>query len=247
MEEPENKEEQEPVHTEQVQDIIGTPPIWLYRWGISLVLIIILLCMLVSSFIQYPEVVKTKLKIIFEEPLQTISLKDSARLRTILIENNQKIKKGQILAIAESEVGEITIKATNDGKLNYVGMIYENERLRPGQIIFNIATYNNNFYGEMPIPTYGENKVKPGQTVFVTFKNYQDEGQNVLQGKIKYIADNTFKNEGYVAKVDFPFDGKSNTHTSIILRNGMVADAQIVTVPSTIFHRITQSLMKRIK
>ena len=242
-----NKEDQEPVHTEQVQDIIGTPPMWLYRWGISLVLAITLLCTLVSSFIQYPEVVNTRLKIISAKRLQTVSLKDSARLLAILVQNDQKVKKRQILAIAESIAGKITITAPNDGELTYAGIIRENEPLKPSQVIFIVAPYHQDFYGEMPIPSFGAAKVKPGQTVLVKLKNYPGEGQNMLKGKIKYIADNLLKGDEFIAEVDFSSDGKKNNLAGTMLRDGMAADAQIITVPSTVFHRIVQSLMKGMK
>jgi len=238
--------EQEPVHTEQIEDIIGTPPMWIYRWGISLILVITLVCLLVSSFIQYPEVVNTQLKIIAADSLQTVSFKDSARLIAILVQNNQKIKKGQPLAVVESKSHKTTIIALNSGELDYASIIRENELLKPGQALFNIAPYNKDYYGEMAIPRYAANKVKPGQTVWVTLKNHSDERKNTLKGKVKYIADD-LKSNVYVAEVDFKADGKSNNTESILLQNGSVAEAEIITMPSTIFHRIIQSLMKGIK
>jgi multidrug efflux pump subunit AcrA (membrane-fusion protein) len=242
MEETENKDEA--VHTEQVQDIIGKPPIWLYRWGITFVLVITLLCVIISSFIQYPEVVKTKLTILSVESPHAVFFKDSAQLLRILVQNNQKIKKGQVLAIVESLAGKDTIKAPNDGELIYAGIVHENEQLRPGQHIFYISGTHKDFYGEMIIPPYGASKVKPGQTVRIKLKNYPEEAYNSLQGKIKYVTADMSKNGEYMAEVDLHTDGKDNNPGGIILLHGMIADAEIITVPSTVFHRIFQSLMK---
>src|SRR3984885_12225284 len=90
------------VHTEQMQDIIGTPPRWLYRWGISLVLGIALICIFISSLIDYPEAVQTRLKLVAVYPPYIVALKDSGRLNKIIVQNECEVKKGDALAIIQS-------------------------------------------------------------------------------------------------------------------------------------------------
>jgi hypothetical protein len=243
----ETESDLEPLHTEQVQDIIGKPPIWLYRWGISLVLGIIVLCILISCFIPYPEVIKTDLKIISAVPVQKISIKDSARLTEVLIQNGRQVKKGEILAVAENVIGKITIKATENGELRYVGIVREKEQLIPGQVFFDIISNSGDFYGEMPLSKSMASKVKPGQTVLVNIKNYSGEGQFAMTGKIKYIADNSLKSDEYIAEVNFPPNPNGNKIEDNFLSNGTMANAEIVIAPSTVFHRIIQNLLQGLK
>jgi len=243
----ETEDNLEPIHTEQMQDIIGTPPIWLYRWGISLVLGITLLCILISSFIPYPEVVKTHLKMVTSATVQIVSVRDSAQLDAIFVQNEKKVYKDQLLALAECATGEIKIKAKNNGELRYVGIVREKEQLVPGQAIFNIVSNTGDFYGEMPIPKYMAGKVRPGQTVLAKIKSLSTDGYVSLQGKIKYIADNSLKNDEFIAEVNFPPNIYKNDKDNYMLMNGTTVEAEIVTIPSTIFHRIMQSLLKGLK
>jgi multidrug resistance efflux pump len=236
---------EESLHTEQVQDIIGTPPRWLYQWGITLVLAVVLLCLFISSVINYPEAVKTQIEMLSASSADGISFKDSARLIKILAPNDTTVKKGESLAIIENAIGKITIKAPKSGKLTYAGIVHEGELLAPGQNIFFISLGYSDFYGEMIIPQNEAYKVKPGQTVFVKLRNSPDEKRSLLKGIIRYISSDQPKNEQYLAEVDF--DNLNNKTEYLLLRNGTVADAEVITANATLFHRLIKSLTKGIK
>jgi hypothetical protein len=238
---------EEPLHTEQIQDIIGTPPRWLYRWGITFVLTIALICIFISSVINYPEVVKTQLKILSTSLPNGISFKESVRLIKILVPNDTPVKKGDDLAIIENLTGKAAIKAPMNGKLTYAGVIHEEEQLAAGRNIFFISIGNGNFYGEMFIPQNEANKVKTGQTVLVRLRNAVDEKQSELIGTIRYITDDQFKNGRYFAEVDFNVPKDVNKDDHAFLRSGIIADAEIITARATLFQRLIRSLTKGIK
>lgn len=46
------------LHSEQVREILGRPPRWLIRSGISVIMIVFLLMIVGSAFIKYPEIVR---------------------------------------------------------------------------------------------------------------------------------------------------------------------------------------------
>jgi multidrug efflux pump subunit AcrA (membrane-fusion protein) len=237
---------EEPVHTEQIQDIIGTPPRWLYRWGITVVLSIALMCILTSSVINYPETVKTQLKILSTQPPENLSVKDAARLIKILVPNDTPVKKGDDLAVIEYATGRTIITAPISGKLTYAGIIHENEQLAPGRDVFFIAIGYNDFYGEMIIPQNEFDKVKPGQTVLVKFRS-SEKKQTTFKGAIRYIINDQFKNGGCFAEVDFEAIKNGNGGNNLLMRNGMMADAEIITAKATLFQRLIQSLTRGVK
>lgn len=43
------------LRSEEVQEIIATPPAWLVRWGITIVFILICLVLFLSFLIKYPD------------------------------------------------------------------------------------------------------------------------------------------------------------------------------------------------
>jgi len=194
---------EEPVHVEQMQDIIGTPPMWLYRWGISIILAAAIICAFISSIINYPVTVQTHVKINSMNSPYGISLEYSGKLNKILVPNNSAVKKGDSLAIFENVKGEaITIKAPKNGELTYAGIIHENEQLSPNQNIFFISGELLGFYGEILISQNDINKVKAGQKVIIKLKNISD-APLMLRGTIKYITNDPLRSGGYVAEIDF--------------------------------------------
>ncbi|MBB6131483.1 HlyD family secretion protein [Mucilaginibacter lappiensis] len=236
--------EEEPVHSEQIQDIIGTPPRWLYRWGISLVLAIALICIIISTLIDYPLVVQAQIKLRPSFPPYKVFSQDSASVVKILVRNESTVRKGDSLAIVHNvnRKENVMIIAPIDGRLTYSGIIHENEQLMANQNMFYISGNNNDYYGEMIIPQKDTYRVKQGQTVLVTVKNSPDENYNKLKGIIKYITDGPSKGEPYIAEVTF---SKSNDNLNgRPIRKEIEADAKIITANATLFHRLMQSLTK---
>jgi hypothetical protein len=60
------------IHNEQVEDLFSKMPNWITRWGISLILFILLFVILASNFITYPDVIKGKI-VILNDHLNIIS------------------------------------------------------------------------------------------------------------------------------------------------------------------------------
>lgn len=89
-------------HTEDMQDIISTPPAWLLRWGILLFFVILLMIVGSSALIRYPDIVKTQLKISSLNSPKPIVSKVSGRLVAILVQEDQLVDSGQALAYLES-------------------------------------------------------------------------------------------------------------------------------------------------
>jgi multidrug resistance efflux pump len=235
---------EESKHTEQMQDIIGTPPMWLYRWGISLVLAIAVVCIFISSTISYPEAIQTQVKIHSVDSPYGLSTKDSARLIKILVQNNSSVKKDDYLAVLENSTGKMNIKAPVNGELIYAGVIHENEQLHPNQNIFFIVGENRGFYGEMIIPQNDIYKVKSGQIVLIKLRNPADD-ERTLDGVIRYVTNDQLKTGDYVAEVNFY--NQNNKDGYLLLRNGMITDAEIITAKATLFHRLIRSLTRGIK
>jgi multidrug resistance efflux pump len=235
------------LHTERMQDILSKPPGWLSMWGISVVLTVFLICILISSFIQYPETINAKLKIVAILPLQTVTVKDSARIVDVLVQNNQQVAAGQPLATAEVSSGKLSIISPCAGELKYAAIIRKGERIKSGQVLFNLVPDNEDFYGEIHLPERVAVKVKQGHVVRVSFPDYSEANFPILEGRIKTIVDDLSKSDEYVAEVDFSSGIKNSKLGGFVLKNGMTADAAITTSPSTLFQRIVKSLTRGIR
>ncbi|HTH83006.1 MAG TPA: biotin/lipoyl-binding protein [Mucilaginibacter sp.] len=240
-----NKTEQR--HTEEIQDIIGVPPVWLIRWGISGFFLVLVAVLSLSEIIRYPDTVKAQLKIRLVNPPKYVEVTTSGKLVKLFVQNNGKVKEGQILAVIETATGSTTLTAPKSGRLAYAGIIHENQVLLPHQYIFFINDDNETFFGEMQLPQNTIGKVKENQDVMIKLRTYPYEEYGILHGKIKYITSNPFKDDEYIAEVDFKAKNLTDMRKRLALRNGMLADADIITQNQSLLKRLTSSIFKDIK
>ncbi|WP_118194281.1 HlyD family secretion protein [Albibacterium indicum] len=89
-------------HSEDIADIIATPPSWLIRWGITMVLMVVLLLIIMSALIKYPDIVKTQVKINTANAPKAVVSRMSGNIVKLLVENGNQIKSGQAIAWLES-------------------------------------------------------------------------------------------------------------------------------------------------
>ncbi|QNL49832.1 HlyD family efflux transporter periplasmic adaptor subunit [Olivibacter sp. SDN3] len=92
----------EDIHTEDLQDIISKPPSWLLKWGISLVLFILLAIVTMSAFIQYPDIVSADIRINAVNAPKAVVPRVSGTLSKLLAKEGMKVQTGQVLAWMES-------------------------------------------------------------------------------------------------------------------------------------------------
>ncbi|MDF2476956.1 MAG: hypothetical protein K0S24_2439 [Sphingobacterium sp.] len=90
------------IHSENIQEIISTPPSWLLTRGISLTLVTVVLLLGLTFFIRYPEIVNAKLKFTTEESPKSVVSKTNGNIVKILVKDESWVERGKILAYLES-------------------------------------------------------------------------------------------------------------------------------------------------
>lgn len=99
---PENDLHNIDLRSEEVQDILTKVPHWMIRWGNVLFLSLILLLLLISWFVKYPDIILSEAVVTTEVPPQKEYARTSGKLDAILVEDNVSVKSGQPLAIIEN-------------------------------------------------------------------------------------------------------------------------------------------------
>lgn len=90
------------LRSESVQDILTQPPHWMIRWGNTIIFIILLLILIMSYIIKYPEFIPAPIIVTSQNPPEKLEARTNSKIEKIFIENNQEVKKGQILMIMQS-------------------------------------------------------------------------------------------------------------------------------------------------
>lgn len=136
------------------------------------------------------------------------------------------------------------LRAPVSGRAGYAGIVQENQTVNANQELFVINPANTDFFGELQIPQYNMGKVKNGQRTLVKMRSFPFEQYGLIRGRINYISDVAFKDSVFIAKVSFEkFENKDPAH-KIVLKNGMQADAEIVTEESSLLQRFVRNITK---
>jgi multidrug efflux pump subunit AcrA (membrane-fusion protein) len=129
------------------------------------------------------------------------------------------------------------------GQVSFAGVIENGQRISPGQELFYINPDHPSFFGTVSISQNLIGKVRIGQRVLIKLRSYPYEEFGALEGKIQSIGNVIYKNGVYTSQVRI-FENEKSKQKGVQLRNGMIADAEIITVEASVFKRITRSLIK---
>lgn len=84
---------------EAVQELLGNPPGWLTRWGITVFFFIIMMLLLGSYYFKYPQIIEAPVVVTTEKPSAWIVARTSGKLDSIYVENHAMVKKDQLVAV----------------------------------------------------------------------------------------------------------------------------------------------------
>ena len=176
---------------------------------------------------------------------------DAKQKEILELDNQVQEEKGKFLQALNSLISatddwksKYVLTASQPGKVLFSGIIQENQVLSANQEVFEINPGEEGFFGEMMISQGNLGKVREGQKVLIKLKSYPFEEYGMLNGKIAYISDVPYKDSVYISKVDFSLKKGSYLKRPIHLKQGMMADAEIITQDATIMQRLSRSLVK---
>ncbi|QTE50963.1 HlyD family efflux transporter periplasmic adaptor subunit [Mucilaginibacter rubeus] len=162
---------------------------------------------------------------------------------------DEKSKFGQalnsLLSQSEDWASRYIISASQGGRVTFAGFLQRNQVIISGQDVFYINAGNENFFGDMNIPQDNLGKVKEGQRVLVKLKGYPFEEYGMMQGRISYISDVPYKDSVFISKVQF-FSKMSDMKKKVHLKEGMLANAEIITEDATIMERLLRNISKAV-
>lgn len=90
------------LRSESVQDILTQPPHWMIRWGNTVIFIILLLILVMSYIIKYPEFVPAPIVVTSQNPPEKIEARINSKIEKIFIKDHQQVKKNEVLMVMQS-------------------------------------------------------------------------------------------------------------------------------------------------
>ena len=90
------------IRSDEVQEIMGTPPKWIVRWGIVIIFLVVLVLLAGSYFYKYPDLIIANVKIVSENPPISVVARSDGKLDKIFVADKQKVEANTILGIIEN-------------------------------------------------------------------------------------------------------------------------------------------------
>ncbi|TAD82892.1 MAG: HlyD family efflux transporter periplasmic adaptor subunit [Bacteroidetes bacterium] len=138
------------------------------------------------------------------------------------------------------------MEAPEDGTLQYAAFFQENQQVKTGQTLFFVEPHNAAYFAEMLVPQYNFGKVEVGQQVLLKLAAYPPQQFGTLLGTISEI-NNAPTDSGFLAKVALPYGLQTNYRKQVFYRNGLMAQADIITQNMNLLERFYFNIKKSIQ
>lgn len=87
---------------QEIQQIMGDPPSWIVRWGISLILISVTVLLMISYVVKYPDIISAPITLETENPPIRVPARMNGKIEQLRVAEGDDVETGQILAILEN-------------------------------------------------------------------------------------------------------------------------------------------------
>ena len=90
------------LRSEEFQEVLGAVPPWILRWGITVLAIVVVILLIGSAIIKYPDVIPAQIVLTGSTPPAAIVAHASGKLKELYVTDNQNVKTGEYLAVIDN-------------------------------------------------------------------------------------------------------------------------------------------------
>ncbi len=94
---------------EDVQEILGTPPSWIVRWGITVILLGVGVLFWVGWVVKYPDIIRAQVQVTTETPPVPVVARTTGYLSKLAVKDGDFVSKDTILVILQSTANYVDV------------------------------------------------------------------------------------------------------------------------------------------
>jgi len=189
----EDKKEFEILKSEELKEIVTAIPHWILRKGNTIILLVILISIVFSYFIKYPETITSEAIITTLDPPQKIYTNVSGKIDRIFVENNDLVKNSQPIALIENsaEYNDVTLlqKTINDFNINMENIYFPIDQLpllMLGEIDESYSNFENSYIKYELLKKHKDFDIKSESNSFELLENKRKYASLKLKQKVDY-------------------------------------------------------------
>lgn len=112
-------------------------PTWILRWGVTFFFLFLLIIIIASGFIKYPDIVPATAEVTTINPPANLISKVNGKIESVFVEEGELVAKHTVLAILESSAKWGDIKTLNQYILLFDSVTQESSQVIPHPSFFN--------------------------------------------------------------------------------------------------------------
>ncbi len=128
----------------EIDQILGHPPNWLLRWGLSLLFVAAIIFTFLAWLIKYPDIISTEVQILTDNPAIRIVPTTSGKIQEMFVENQELVDKGTLLAVLENPIKRMDI-------IHLVDLLAQVEKMEQPQDYLQIQLSETLYLGSMQL------------------------------------------------------------------------------------------------
>jgi multidrug efflux pump subunit AcrA (membrane-fusion protein) len=132
------------------------------------------------------------------------------------------------------------IIAPIEGKVAFTTFIQQNQVYPANQTICFINPGKTDYYAQVQIPQMSFGKISEGQEVLLKLAAYPYQEFGILKGRLQFIAAIP-TDSGFIGKIELPQGLMTNQHKQLHYREGLQAQAEIITSDRRLSARLLSS------
>lgn len=180
------------IRSEEVQEIMGTPPSWIIRSGITIITVLIFTLLVGSYFYKYPDIIHADVTILSENPPVSIVARANGNLNELFVHDRQIVCSNTILGIIENpanynDVFELTHILDSIQPLFQTPVLFKKFSLKKEYSLGQYHSYYSSFVSQLKD--------------YQTFLSYNPYNQ-----KIQTLQDQIYDYQNYIKKIDDQFN-----------------------------------------
>lgn len=94
------------LRSDDVQEILSKVPSWMVRWGTTLIFVLIVLALVLSYIIKYPDTLAGKVKITAVHPPVTLTAPNGGIIQELIIKDGEQVEIGDPIAVLKNPIDQ---------------------------------------------------------------------------------------------------------------------------------------------
>ena len=229
-------------HSDEMQEIIGQIPNWLVRWGNVVIFGIVIMLLLTSYTVRYPDIITAQALINAREQPQKVTW----FITDPNITYRQAVKDGQQVRVGDTLLAEIdgNRKITTPILSKVSGQTYLLKGIdnNPKAFMLLVVPPVANYEVQLRLPVKGAGKIKVGQRTLIRLDAYPSNEFGFVEGKIASIVPVSLDNH-YRANVTLTKGLMTNTGHTLPVQPLLQGTAEVMLDDKRLFERIFSTLL----